>query len=271
MYRDNREEMKNFYHWYHSKKKFDYICRLGAHQRCDPGCDIDHKYYWSNIPFSNNLSYKNNARTIGCFGCSITYGLELKEKDTWPVMLSEQLNTTCLNFGVPGAGVDGIYMNLVQSKKDYAFKKVIILLPNLSRRVARMNNNGNWFRWVAGLRNNGHVSGKLLPTPIHENLNLKDEYFDEVARQVTPRIIKDVDNKYSKKILKKMIDFCRENFQQHFFTSWDTDAYDYLKTNLEQQSLLPFYNLQGPTTPDGLHPTRMQNERFVEQIRKKIL
>ena len=68
-----------------------------------------------------------------------------------------------------------------------------------------------------------------------------------------------------------MINFCKRNFQQYFFTSWDTNAYDYLKTNLEQQSLLPFYDLQGPKTPDGLHPTRMQNERFVEQIRKKIL
>jgi len=266
MYKDNREDMKNFFHWYYSKKKFDYVCQLGSHRRCDLGCDIDHKYYWSNIPFTNNLFYKNDIKTLGCFGCSITYGVELKEYNTWPAILREQSKTTCLNFGVPGAGVDSIYMNLVQSKKEYAFKKIILVLPNMSRRVARMNINNNWFRWPAGLMNNGHIAGKLLSNPVHENLNLKDEYFDIVAKQITKKIVKDADDKYSKRILKKMIKFCKKNFQQYLFTSWNEDTYNYLKLNLKKESLLPFYDLQGPKTPDG-HPQRMQNQRFVDNIK----
>ena len=93
MFRDNLKEQKNFFMWYYSKKKDDYVCPLGVHHWCDMPCDQDHPYYWSNVPFYylNNIECKKDEEAIGAFGCSITFGVLLKEKETWPSLLSTKI------------------------------------------------------------------------------------------------------------------------------------------------------------------------------------
>ena len=266
-YMDSTEEMKKYYFWYYSKEKESYVSSTGVHERCGRFCEEDHPYYWSNIPFHDHYNLTESRQSedaIGCFGCSVTFGAQLPEHKTWPFLLGKKLQVPCVNFGVCGAGIDSIFLNLKASLKDYSFKKVVINLPAFARRVGRISHNGLWFRWPIISGDTGEY-GKLLDPPIHSDLNLNMQKFKEHSDIVMKKIVKDVESVYSKNILKRMIKFCRNNYKEFYITSWNTEVYTYLKKHYNEHTIL-MYDLGGLTTRDGIHPVLEQNKRFVDNM-----
>ena len=264
-FRSNEEEMRKFFFWYHSKEKESYVSWTGVHQRCEMPCDIDHPYYWSNIPFNdhyNDRDLREDDQAIGCFGCSNTFGSYLQVHDTWPYLLGKKLKTNCINFGVGGAGIDSVYLNLKASSKDYKFKKVIIVLPTFDRRVSRICHLGNWFRWPT-LAEQPILWKELLPPPVHKDLRLDNEILLNHGKYVEKKIIDDVEHKYQKKVLERLVKFCRKTYTQFYITSWSDDVYEYLNHHYTDCTI-HMYDYHGPKASDGLHPTVFQNRRFVQ-------
>lgn len=265
MFRDNIEEMENFFYFYYSKKKFDYVAKLGVHHRCEEPCDINHPYYWSNIPFPHNLSHKEDKNAIGAFGCSITYGFKIPETDSWPALLQKKINRNVLNFGVVGGSVDSIYLNLVCSSKEYHFKKIIILFPDLDRKIARIFYNGNWFKWQVVPVVGPKTWDNLLPHPIGKKLHLNNEIFRLRGQKILKSIIRDEKQKYSKTIIRKIVNFCRKKFKNFYLSSWSNETYKYLLEHYPKDTY-NFYDMAGPKTSDGGHPTFFQNNKFVNNF-----
>jgi hypothetical protein len=271
MYIDNVEEQKKFFFFYYSKKKDDYVSYTGVHHRCITPCEIEHPYYWSNVPFNkihNNFKLRNDANAIGCFGCSLTFGSQLPNEETWPYLLGKKIKKNCLNFGVEGAGIDSIFLNIKACKKDYNFKKIIILLPGFNRRVARLYKNSIWFRWPV-LPGNDTLWGDLLKPPTHIDLNINNNDFINVGKKTNLKIFKDKNNFYSKKILARLIKFCKKNFNSVYLSSWDKEVHEYLKTHFIEY-LLPVFDYSGPKAKDNVHPTIYQYNKFVESIHEKL-
>lgn len=268
-YKSHTKEMRNFFFFYHSKAKESYVSATGVHSRCKIPCDLDHPYYWSNMPFNehyNNKTIRTDEQAIGCFGCSNTYGSFIKNDETWPYLLGKSLKINCVNFGVGAAGIDSIFLNLKASAKDYKFKKVIIVLPSFGRMVARINHLGNWFRWPV-MPEHATLWQTLLPTPIHEDLKLENDILIKHGKNVIDKIIADKKGKYQKKVLARLIKFCSKTYEKFYITSWNQNVYEYISSNYKKY-VAPMYDLSGPTASDGLHPTIIQNRRFVKNFIK---
>lgn len=265
-FRSNTEEMENFWFFHYSTDKSSYVSSSGVHHRCQTPCEIDHPYYWSNMPFHdhyNDKDLRNDEHAIGCFGCSFTYGFSLRSQDTWPFLLQQKTNANCLNFGTVGAGIDSIYLNLKASALDYKFKKVIILLPEFDRRLARIKHQEHWLKWPVLI--NKPITFELLPSPVHKSLELDIEKLQSHGESVIDKIVKDEHNKYDKRILKKLINFCKNNYEEFSISSWSAQVYDFLLTHCKENTI-NFYDIEGPKAVDNLHPTKMQNTRFVSHI-----
>jgi hypothetical protein len=276
-FKSNKKEMEKFFFFHYSKEKSSYVCSQGVHHRCrkkqeakgvviDMPCDIDHPYYWSNMPFKdhfNNLDLRNDENAIGCFGCSFTFGAFIKLEDTWPFILQEKTNLNCLNFGTLGAGIDSIYLNLKASAVDYKFKKVKILLPGFDRRLARIKHLDYWLKWPV-VPTMPITWNQLLPDPIHKELRLDEQKLKAHGENVIRKIVKDRHNKYEKKIINKLIRFCEKTYDEFYITSWSTEVYDFLTSNFKDNTTA-FYNHIGPKTLND-HPTRVQNSNFVNSI-----
>lgn len=267
MYKDNIEEMKAHFHFYYSNKKFDYVAKNGVHHRCQLPCDENHKFYWSNLPFAQNIDFKNTKNCIGAFGCSYTFGDGLSLEETWPYLLEKRKKIKVLNFGTSGAGIDSIYMNIVCSSKEYCFDKIIILLPGLSRKLARLFYNHNWFRWVVS-PSTGPLGWDLLPSPIGESLNLDKNIFYKKGESVVKSIVCDTEQKYSKIIIRKIIDFCEKTYQNYVISSWSVETLEYLKKTYKDKNIV-YYDSSGPLNSNN-HPGILQNQRFVDSLIKIV-
>jgi len=266
-FKSNMEEMRNFFFFHYSKTKESYVSASGVHKRCKMPCDLDHPYYWSNMPFNehyNNNSIRSDDQAIGCFGGSTTYNDQIEEQDTWPYLLGKSLKINCINFGVGAAGIDSIFLNLKASVKDYKFKKAIIVLPPFGRMVARLKYRGNWFRWPVMPRD-PTLWEDLLPSPIHQNLGLDNDTFVNHGKKVINKIILDEKSTYQKKVLARLVNFCTKTYDKFYLTADNEDVYDYISRHYANYSL-PMFNPDGPKASDGMHPTIVQNARFVKNF-----
>jgi hypothetical protein len=79
-------------------------------------------------------------------GCSITAGTGILKKESWPALIADK-DKTVLTLGVPGGGCDTIFSNLKYIlKKKIKFNKIIILLPNMGRRLFKIKKNNLFFQ-----------------------------------------------------------------------------------------------------------------------------
>lgn len=64
-------------------------------------------YRTNNYNFRSDIDYSidNNPGEIWCFGDSVTYGIGVPNKYTWPMMIQKETGQVTKNFGIPGAGV----------------------------------------------------------------------------------------------------------------------------------------------------------------------
>lgn len=114
LYKQNLESKPN--DWYYRTNEISYVRNNNGH-RCKNIEDIDLDNY------------------ILTIGCSQTEGIGLKIEDTYPYILSKNLNCDYYNLGICGTGIDVLNYNLVTwfSKVKKSPKLLIVQWPNQVR------------------------------------------------------------------------------------------------------------------------------------------
>jgi len=225
--------------------------------------DFVFQYEFTQDSFKDEYRDRNHVgfekEFIPCFGCSFTYGAAQPADAAWPFLLNQKLKKKILNLGVGGAGFDAIYNNLKLLYKEHKFKQCLILFPNFERRLVRCKIDQLWFK---------------IPSTV--NIKIIENNFcfynhpvvEEKMELVQRKIIKDIKNRYSRKILSKIINFCSNNHIKLYASSWQTEVYDHLKTynNLVLLPQFPKLNTFNERAEDGRHPHRKHYQYFVDQI-----
>jgi hypothetical protein len=249
LYIDNlyvRSAQSNHWHCSNSKEDFIFYYEFTRDSFVDTYRDRNH------IGF--------NKEFIPCFGCSFTYGAGQPDTETWPYLLSQKTNKNFLNLGMSGSGIDGIYNNLKLLYQKHKFDQCVILFPNFERRIVRSQIQDLWIRMHSTV-------------DIFETDNVYQFYTDKNLRKkmkiIKEKIIKDVENYYSKKFLLKIINFCKNNNIELYGSSWDDDVYDYLKThnNLKLLPKFPELSTFEERADDGGHPHKKYYDFFADQIK----
>ena len=199
---------------------------------------------------------------MAVFGCSNTFGQAIPITDTWPYLLSERSGRSVLNFGVPACGMDGILQNIQASDAEWNYQDVIIVFPEFARRIATYGNL-KWPVVVSNIRPTG-LDWTHYKDPIGRSLDIDREKIDSISKDTLKQIVLDESNSYGKEIIDKTIDYCEKNFRRTFYSTWSPDVSRYLQT--KDISRLAIYDLNGPNAFDGMHPTRVQNQAFVDAI-----
>lgn len=94
----------------------------------------------------NSFGYRSpefakNVDTIFA-GCSYTYGLGLPEEARWTELLSNKMNSSFVNLGIPGASVSTIVSEVMHYCKVYGNpKNIFCLFPELTRMMFYLNQN----------------------------------------------------------------------------------------------------------------------------------
>lgn len=201
---------------------------------------------------------------IPCFGCSFTYGEGVADTETWPYLLSRKFNKNFLNLGMASAGVDAIYNNLKLLYAKHKFGRCFILVPPFERRVVRAYIDGLYFRVCS----NVHISEKDSDWQFYKN-----NKFQKRLKIIKDKIIRDSGNRYSKKFLQKIINFCKDNSIELRCSGWTKDVYSYLR-QCDNLSLLPMFpplSYFEERADDGNHPHRRHYQYFVDQITDLVI
>jgi len=240
--------------WHCATKKHDYIFQ----------------YEFTNDSFTNWYRDRDHKgfgkKFIPCFGCSNTYGSYQSASDTWPFQLSQRTGANYLNMGVSGSGVDGIYHNLKLLHKRKGFDQCLILFPNFERRVVRCAIDDKYMS-IYSTVDLSHVTSEYS---FCRNKRLLSK-----MQEVRDNIIKDVKNRYSKRFLNKIIDYCKQNNIDLFVSSWVDEVYQYLqqqrdKMNFTMLPRFPKLSLFTERADDGAHPHRKHYEYFADEIVKTL-
>jgi len=232
--------------WHVSKSKEDFIFQY----------EFTHNSFSDTYRDRDHIGFQQ--KFIPCFGCSFTFGAYQPAEAAWPHLLRKKTGTNYINLGVGGGSIDGIYNNLKLLNKSHNFDRCVILFPNFERRVVRAIVNDYHVRIYSG------VNIDRVSSDFHF---FKNKYFRQKMQKVRDAIIKDEQNIYSKKILKKLINYCHNNDIKLYASSWDNDVYQNLKTykNLTVLDKFDLYS-HDERADDGKHPHKTHYQSFVDKM-----
>ena len=95
------------------------------------------KYSLNNLGARSNLKeFNSKKKFFGTFGCSISYGYALNEKQTFSHLINQELNDyNYLNFSVPGYSLHQSLLKYKLKSKDLKFDFIIVgIHPDLEKR-----------------------------------------------------------------------------------------------------------------------------------------
>jgi hypothetical protein len=246
-----------YFPYYHSTKKNNYVFSNNL-LTCtgDHGCWVGegdiHTKGFLNSPYDKHIR-PNDRGKIAAFGCSYTYGTANLKKQAWPEILSETLEEAVLNFGVPGIGIDGIYQNIYNVINDFDPKKIIVLFPNLERRLAKLEKNGLFFD-IPILANS---------MDYFDCFYLSKEEIEKITKDTIRDIVNDKNNLYSLSFLEKI----NKLSKKIYVSSWDRDTYEVLPNFFKK--VLPKFD-QIDFALDKRHAGVLSNKTWVESIKDLI-
>lgn len=245
-----RSARANYWHCSSSKEDFIFYYEFTRNSFVDTYRDRNH------IGFDKEF--------IPCFGCSFTYGAAQLDTDTWPYLLSQENKKNFLNLGIGGSGIDGIYNNLKLLYRKHKFNQCVILFPNFERRIVRCQIQDLWIR----IYQNVDIFKTNNIFHFYTNTNLRKK-----MKIIKEKIIKDVTNRYSKKFLIKILNFCKNNNIALYSSSWNNDVYEWLQKDNDLKLLPKFPKLSifKERADDGAHPHKKHYEFFVNQIKNYFL
>lgn len=220
-----------------------------------------------------NLPHKtideNKSFGLGCFGCSVTFGTALDYKEVWPSLLTQNH----LNLSLPGLGIDGIYLNLLNGLKKFDWQTTVIVLPNWERKILRFHlPSGQVTRVPAALTSEWahhqfkHWAWKTFNRQLTQSdrSRWKNIYQKNFQSMMDGKV-----EKYSKKILTMIVDLCERHGKPLYLTSWDEDVYTELKSFIESKRILPFFETIDEAV-DRLHPGPDSHKKWADKARGLI-
>lgn len=95
----------------------------------------DFLYCFNDYGYRASFDYESllDSKKIVCIGCSFTEGVGLPEDETWPYILSKNLNSKYINLGLAG-GSDGYViwqiMNVINNLQN---QDIYVLIPPIGR------------------------------------------------------------------------------------------------------------------------------------------
>jgi hypothetical protein len=254
--------------YYYSGLRSDFVYEnrvldCGAQFHCFSPCgdvlNTTHKNLYINSPYDPAYAV-GSSYDYGCFGCSITAGRALVRGQEWPALLKK--SNSVINLAISGLGADGIFLNLTRALDSFDIKKIIILLPSLSRRLLRVDVDGNHFRIPVGINS-------VSPIDRDACVWFHPAWLQNQISIIKDRILSDCLNRYSKKIIFRMFDYLRERGSTFWFSSWSPQTYDFLSTLIPDKHLLPIFRTDTGAL-DGLHSSPEMHLRWVSSIHPRI-
>lgn len=91
-------------------------------------------YRYNSRGFRDNEWPDDLTDAIWCVGDSFTEGIGQPFEDTWPQILSNKLNSTCLNIGEQGCSNDTMALRIQEIYKLYKPNLIVVMWSYLSRR-----------------------------------------------------------------------------------------------------------------------------------------
>ena len=252
----NHEELFWLPHYY-SDKEIDFVFTNNVHTCTnDDGCFYGESNYHTqgfyNLPylrkyFNEKFSTKNIA-----LGCSMTYGTGLKKSLAWPHLMGID------NFGVAGLGIDGIFYNAISLIEKFKPNKMVILFPNMSRRLLKIKSGNFYFRIPQSI--NVAVDSQYD----RDYYLLSQKLFKEKREILLEKMVNDVDYLYSKEYLEKISNLPVDIA----VSSWDKETYKQLPAFFKK--ILPFFE-KIDIANDKEHYGPESHGSWVKKIKQKEL
>lgn len=202
----------------------------------------------------SNLRDEVGHSNIACFGCSFTYGTNLKSNQTWPYYLSQKLIGKIIkNYGRGGNSIQEIMSTALDYAKNYNAETIICLLPHPSRM-------------------------QLIDPDTNELITFYPSRSPEIEKKF-PNLFKDIVmygetslilSGYVNKF-KKIIDQINTTRKKVFISCYDDTFYKILKNlSIDNMNLLPYYerDKKYPFSDNMGHPGKIHNRLFAESIVK---
>jgi hypothetical protein len=205
----------------------------------------------------NNFRDTVEHSNVACFGCSFTYGANLKPQQTWPHYLSQKLVGRIIkNYGRGGNSIQEIMSTALDYAKNYDAESVICLLPHPSRMQLINPDNNELFTFYPGR------SPKI------------DKKFPRLCKDIvmygeTSLLLSGYVNKF-----KNIIEQIKATGKKVFISCYDIELYEILKNlSLDSITLLPYYERDKnyPCSDDAGHPGEIHNRLFAENVVKYVL
>ena len=224
---------------------------------CYHGEKNQHREEFISLPYRKDIFYNSHKKTnYLVLGCSVTYGIGIEKDKIWPTLITKKN----INLSCPGFGVDSIYITLKNALQEFSFDKVIILFPNLNRRLMKIKNIDTIY------------AIPLVPSSDINDPTFKDSYYgttrDNISLQVEKtkrKVVNDLDNIYSKKFLNKISRIVvPENL---FVSSWDKETYKILSNYFV--NILPIF-APADLANDNQHPGAISHKNWAKSINSLI-
>ena len=201
-------------------------------------------------------------------GDSFTAGSGIKKDFSWPSLLRKK-GKKVLNLGHPAAGIDTQLINIITLlKKGIKFKKIIVLLPKMTRRLVRIHKNGLWFN----LQFYPHMDEKFPPT--HFNIYFTKQEYENIMKKTMRKLVLQ-NEKWSQReemVIKRMIKLLETNKIDFHLSSWSKETYAILEKHCGDDNLLPMFNKDrdSSTGIDNIHPAEQVHEKWVKSIENRL-
>ena len=222
-----------------------------------------HHYYDKNLKYS-----------FACFGCSVTRGTGLTNKQIWTNLIDKNN----INLAVAGLGFDGIFLNLKNAMKKFQFDKVVILLPNFERRLVRIKfPKMNAYCRITVNTNTLDWHHSRLKHWAWQNIGIwcDNEQLEKWKKIYKKKAVDMVmgfkDNAFSKRVLDRILRLLKQSDKQFYLSSWDEEVYNYL-VNMGSiaDNVLPFFK-KIDYAIDNCHPGPLSHAGWVNIIKEKII
>lgn len=235
---------------YYSKKELDFV-NSNNHLTCTgpEGCwdgeESVHNDLFPNLPYDPSI--RPSAGDDFALGCSFTYGTAMDRSKCWPSLIGYK------NFGLAGCGIDAIFYNATQLIEIFKPKKIMIVFPNLERRLLEFKSKGHHFR----IPNSMYGLGELYQ---QDHYWIDSKELKALEQENQKLIIEDKDNVYSKSFLEKISKLpCDIGV-----SSWSPETYETLPKYFK--NILPFFE-KIDLALDGRHPGVGSHKNWVEEIK----
>ena len=251
--------------YYYSARRTDFVFNntildCNATHHCYPKCSDVHLGLHGNR-FLNSPHHPRHRPgdhyRYGCFGCSFTEGAALTRGDEWPALLAQ--HSAVINLGVSGGGADSIFLNLQRALDTFQIERVIILFPNLQRRLWRFGVDGQHFRVPVCI--NGW-SGDAMDSCIWFEWKWLDEKLSHIKKKMC---MDDGTAEYSRRVIRRTVSLLQRRGLPFWVSSWDTDTYEVLAGLVADDNLLPFFK-NDRNALDGRHASAQSHRAWVQQI-----